>query len=88
MTQTTKTLNGEHVRAMVTALEAAGIHVKRGELGGYFVKARSKTTGERKTPFSAILIKPDTLRIPTKPAPHSERKPATCSDLKPAGIPI
>ena len=28
------------------------------------------------------------LRIPTKPATHSERKPATCTDLKPAGIPI
>jgi hypothetical protein len=29
-----------------------------------------------------------TLRIPTKPARHSNRKPATDSDLKPAGIPI
>jgi hypothetical protein len=28
------------------------------------------------------------MRIPTKPAMHSERKPATDSDLKPAGIPI
>jgi hypothetical protein len=28
------------------------------------------------------------LRIPMKPATHSKRKPATCSDLKPAGIPI
>ncbi len=28
------------------------------------------------------------LRIPTKPAMHSNRKPATDSDLKPAGIPI
>ena len=28
------------------------------------------------------------LRIPTKPAMHSNWKPATCSDLKPAGIPI
>ncbi len=28
------------------------------------------------------------VRIPTKPATHSERKPAICSDLKPAGIPI
>jgi predicted HTH transcriptional regulator len=28
------------------------------------------------------------MRIPTKPAMHSNRKPATCSDLKPAGIPI
>jgi hypothetical protein len=28
------------------------------------------------------------VRIPTKPAMHSERKPATDSDLKPAGIPI
>ena len=28
------------------------------------------------------------LRIPTKPAGHSNRKPATDSDLKPAGVPI
>ena len=28
------------------------------------------------------------VRIPTKPAMHSNWKPATCSDLKPAGIPI
>ena len=28
------------------------------------------------------------LRIPTKPAMPSRRKPATCSDSKPAGIPI
>ena len=28
------------------------------------------------------------LRIPMKPARHSNRKPATDSDLKPAGIPI
>ena len=28
------------------------------------------------------------LRIPTKPAMHSNLKPATCSDAKPAGIPI
>ena len=28
------------------------------------------------------------LRIPTKPAMHSNRNPATCSDLKPARVPI
>jgi hypothetical protein len=28
------------------------------------------------------------MRIPTKPAMHSNLKPATCSDAKPAGIPI
>ena len=28
------------------------------------------------------------MRIPMKPARHSKRKPATDSDLKPAGIPI
>jgi len=32
-----------------------------------------------------ILI---SVRIPTKPAMHSNLKPATCSDAKPAGIPI
>jgi hypothetical protein len=28
------------------------------------------------------------MRIPMKPAMHSNRKPATDSDLKPAGVPI
>ena len=28
------------------------------------------------------------VRIPTKPATNSNRKPGTDSDLKPAGIPI
>jgi hypothetical protein len=28
------------------------------------------------------------VRIPTKPAMHSKMKPATCTDLKPAGVPI
>ena len=28
------------------------------------------------------------VRIPTKPATHSNRKPAIDSDLKPAGVPI
>jgi hypothetical protein len=28
------------------------------------------------------------LQIPTKPAMHSNMKPATCSDPKPAGVPI
>jgi hypothetical protein len=28
------------------------------------------------------------VRIPTNPATHSNRKPATDSDLKPAGVPI
>jgi hypothetical protein len=28
------------------------------------------------------------LRIPMKPAMHSNLKPATCSDPKPAGVPI
>jgi hypothetical protein len=28
------------------------------------------------------------VRIPTKPAMHSNMKPATCSDPKPASVPI
>ena len=28
------------------------------------------------------------VRIPTKPAMDSNRKPGTCSDLKPASVPI
>ena len=35
-----------------------------------------------------ILVDTLGLRIPTKPAGHSNRKPATNSDLKPAGVPI
>jgi hypothetical protein len=30
----------------------------------------------------------DGLRIPMKPAMHSNLKPATCSDPKPARVPI
>jgi len=30
----------------------------------------------------------NSVRIPTKPAMHSNLKPATCSDPKPAAIPI
>jgi hypothetical protein len=37
------------------------------------------------TPVRTLVA---SLRIPTKPAMHSNRKPATDSDLKPAGIPI
>jgi hypothetical protein len=33
--------------------------------------------------FDVVLV-----RIPTKPAMHSNRKPAIDSDLKPAGVPI
>ena len=36
-------------------------------------------------PELATLCK---VRIPTKPAMHSNLMPATCSDAKPAGIPI
>lgn len=53
-----KILTSDHVLAMVKALETAGIPVKHGALGGYFVKARSKTTGERRTVFTAILVRP------------------------------
>ena len=37
--------------------------------------------------LSHFLV-PDRVRIPTKPAMHSNVKPATCSDPKPAGVPI
>jgi hypothetical protein len=30
----------------------------------------------------------DGLRVPTKPAMHSNLKPATYSDVQPAGVPI
>jgi putative transposase len=35
-----------------------------------------------------VFIERLRLQIPTKPAGHSNRKPATDSDLKPAGVPI
>ena len=34
------------------------------------------------------VVSSDQVRIPTKPATHSNRKPAIDSDLKPAGVPI
>lgn len=37
---------------------------------------------------SFIRHSPDRLRIPTKPAMHSNMQPAACVDLKPAGAPI
>ena len=37
---------------------------------------------------AALCRKRPSLRIPTKPAMHSNRNPATCSDLKPARVPI
>jgi replication initiation protein RepC len=43
---------------------------------------------ERPGDLALIVKSLESLRIPTKPAMHSERKPATDSDLKPAGIPI
>ena len=51
-------------------------------------KRRSSRLRKRR-PLAEDLAGPmRLLRIPTKPAMHSERKPATDSDLKPAGIPI
>lgn len=47
-----------------------------------------------RTPKQAIMaidlfeVELDVLRIPTKPATDSERKSATCSNLKPAAFPI
>jgi hypothetical protein len=39
--------------------------------------------------YGAVAISIHTrVRIPTKPAMHSNRNPATCSDLKPARVPI
>ena len=62
-TKTYKVLNGEHVKAMVKALETAGIRVKHGELGGFFVKAKLKATGDTRTVFSAILVARDTYAV-------------------------
>jgi hypothetical protein len=39
-------------------------------------------------PILDRLVQISKMRIPMKPARHSKRKPATDSDLKPAGIPI
>jgi hypothetical protein len=48
-------------------------------------KARSSSKVRAKAARSRIA---GHLRIPTKPAMHSNLKPATCSDPKPAGVPI
>jgi hypothetical protein len=42
----------------------------------------------RSRPRGSEIVDLRLVRIPMKPATHSKRKPATCSDLKPAGIPI
>ena len=38
-------------------------------------------------PDGYTLLLVSTVRIPTKPAMHSNMKPATCSDPKPTGVP-
>jgi hypothetical protein len=43
---------------------------------------------QRKTTLRAIPGVLAKVRIPMKPAMHSNVKPATCSDPKPAGVPI
>jgi hypothetical protein len=46
-------------------------------------------SGEEDDEARVVRLRPlDGVRIPMKPARHSNRKPATDSDLKPAGIPI
>jgi hypothetical protein len=50
------------------------------------VAISSRSANRRKLYSFAVRV--DLVRIPMKPATHSKRKPATCSDLKPAGIPI
>ena len=38
--------------------------------------------------LNRIVDQVNNVRIPMKPAMHSNLKPATCSDPKPAGVPI
>ena len=56
-------------------------------LDGYQASHRAvkEALGEQVPDFSNAF---GPLRIPMKPATHSKRKPATDSDLKPAGVPI
>jgi hypothetical protein len=46
----------------------------------------SRVAEDPRTDFDQLFL--ERLRIPIKPVMHSDRKPATDSDLKPAGIPI
>ena len=39
------------------------------------------------TASAHISIEKNLLRVPAQAAVHSDVKPATCSDLKPAGVP-
>ena len=54
---------------------------------GYGVSTSSRASQWREIARDLSLSR-NTVRIPTKPARHSNRKPATDSDLKPAGVPI
>jgi hypothetical protein len=69
--------------------EVVGLrHVGGRELNASLLQAKEemRVTGE------AIKLGDEedsaSVRIPTKPATHSDRNPATDSDLKPAGVPI
>jgi hypothetical protein len=55
----------------------------------YLIGVVGPRQGERAPPPpQAAALESSRLRIPTKPATHSNRKPATDTDLKPAGVPI
>ena len=63
------------------------------ETGLHFVSNAEGYSGDVNFEFQGEIVVPidaavDTVRIPTKPARHSNRQPATDSDLKPAGVPI
>ena len=52
------------------------------------ISPKSWTYGKSNFKTPIMKLPGEEVRIPTKPAMHSNRKPATYSDLKPAGVPI
>ena len=54
----------------------------------YFPRGRVNWRKEDDRWLLVLDPKQSQLRIPMKPAMHSNLKPATCSDPKPAGVPI
>ena len=52
----------------------------------FFASTVATTALERQSPADMVRLLQD-VRIPTKSARYSNSKPATYSDLKPAGVP-
>jgi hypothetical protein len=65
-----------------------GVRVERSRQFGDVYLALALWRGTGLEDLCGRLLPSGKVQIPTKPAGHSNRKPATDSDLKPAGVPI